>query len=55
MSLLATINVHACDWCGEIAVLHTDNDCDSFAANWSGDDEKDCCPSCQEELEKDAH
>lgn len=47
MSLLATINVHACDGCGKIAVLHTDDDVDSFAAHWDCDEETDICPECQ--------
>lgn len=47
MSVLAVITIHKCDGCGEIATVQTDEDCNSFAANWFAGLEHDLCPECR--------
>lgn len=47
MSVLAVITIHRCDGCSEIATVQTDEDCDSFAANWFAGFEHDLCGECR--------
>ena len=50
--IIASIEIHQCDGCTTIAVLHSDEDCDRFAAEWLVDEESDHCPKCRVEIEK---
>jgi len=47
MSILANITVYQCDDCRQVAVVTTDEDCDSFDANWSTSVAVDFCPACK--------
>lgn len=48
MSIVANLTVHQCDDCRQVAVVQTDEDYDSFAANWLTSVTLDFCPACRD-------
>lgn len=54
MSTIAIIQVHQCDGCRAVAVLHTDEDDASFRSNWFAGLTVDFCPECINKIENAA-